>query len=123
MLSCMDDARLRRMLSKRLREARIRVYGGISQEAFANIVRVQQSQISRWESGESIPRLSELIRFAERCQTTPEELLRDLARPMASQVPLGLEFVEPQARPVIVKLIDLLRDKERGRTGRRSSAR
>ena len=119
MLFSMKGDRLRRELANRLRRARLDVYGDMSQADFAQLIRVGQSQISRWESAKSLPRVLELVRFAEKCNVTLEELISGLAEPTARQLRLPLEALGPDARPVVVKLIALLRTRETLRKARR----
>ncbi len=107
-----------------MRRARVTTWGPI-QKPCAEAMKVTQSQISRWESGESLPRITELIRFAEVCNVTLEELIGPL-KPVPSQLLLGLEA---DAQSAIVDLVEIIRKKtleaarrrkKRVATGRRS---
>jgi transcriptional regulator with XRE-family HTH domain len=121
MLFRIKEQRLRAELARRLRAARTDVYGSRSQARFAALIGVKQSQISRWESATSLPRLPDLIRYAERCNTTVEELLDGLSHPIAVQ-PRLLDRVEPEARGVVLRLIDLLEKRPSRRRRRARSA-
>lgn len=104
-----------------MRDARRACWGNQSQAEFARLLKVKRSQVTRWENGETLPRLPQLMRYAERCNTTVETLLKGFGRrPTAEQLPLGLEL-DPKARSVVVHLVDLLRERpaaERQRSNR-----
>lgn len=102
----MDEQRLLGELGHRMRLARLATYGPV-QKACADALKVTQSQISRWESGQSLPRVTELIRFAEACNTTLEELVGE-SKPVPRQLLLGLE---PAAQGAIVDLVEIIKKK------------
>src|SRR5437762_7911492 len=101
-----NERRLRAELARRLKTARTETYGARSQADFARRLGIRQSQISKWEGGVSFPRLPLLIQFAELCHRDVSDLIGDLATPAAFQEKLGLDRVEPEARGVVLRLID-----------------
>ncbi len=109
----MDEARFRADLARRMRQARIATWGPV-RRACAIAVRIPPSQISRWEAGETLPRLDDLVRFANACNTTVDHLLGRQARPLADQLLLGLDA---DAKAVVVDLVEYLR--ARGERGNR----
>jgi transcriptional regulator with XRE-family HTH domain len=54
-------AKLKRRVAKRLRELR----GAESQESFARRIGVEQTQVSGWETGRSMPGLESLIKIRQ----------------------------------------------------------
>ena len=101
---------MKKVIGGRLRRARLDAYGDIPQSEFARLIGVGQSQISRWESGSTFPRLPQLVRIAERCNVPLHEILEDVAKPAAIQLklPLAIDRLSPEARPVVLKLVRLL---------------
>jgi transcriptional regulator with XRE-family HTH domain len=102
-----------------MRAARIATWGPV-QERCAENLKIRQSQISRWESGQQMPGAYDLARFARACNKTVDELIGPTAAPaIAQQLLLGLE---PAAAAVVVDLVELLRNrtrvKKRGQRGR-----
>ena len=93
-----------------MRKARVATWGPV-QERCAEALGVRQSQISRWEAGQS-PNIYELYRFARACNVTVDQLLGPArTTPLAEQLLLGLE---PKAAAVVVELVEMLRRKRRG---------
>ncbi len=106
-----EEREFRQRLARKMRDARKACWGNQSQAEFARLLKVKRSQVTRWESGESLPRLPHLLRYAERCNTTAEALLKGFGRrPTIEQLPLGLDL-DPKARAVVVHLVDLLRER------------
>jgi transcriptional regulator with XRE-family HTH domain len=62
----------------RLRE--LRSAKGISQKALAEAAGVEQSQVSRWEKGESAPLVTSVAAIAKALGVTPGELFRTVRR-------------------------------------------
>ena len=87
-----------------MRAARIATWGPVQQRC-ADALHVEQSQISRWERGQS-PSPYDLARFARACNRTVEDLLPGRSTVVAEQLLLGLE---PKAAAVVVDLVALLR--------------
>ena len=50
---------------------------GMTQKELAEKLRVSQQNVSRWETGEVIPRLNKLKLIAEALECTIDELCRD----------------------------------------------
>lgn len=100
-------AALEREICRRMVDARNRT--GMSQHGLARVIDVSSTQVLRWERGDRLPGVIDLFRYAEGCGTTIEAIVGDLSRrPLAKQMPLGLDL-DPPARAVIIKLVDLLR--------------
>ena len=95
----------RKQLGRTMRKARLATYGPVLQHC-ADAARVGQSQISRWERGEALPRLDQLVAFANSCGTTVDALLGGLSKPRAEQLLLGLDV---EARTLVVELVHYLR--------------
>lgn len=57
-----------------IREKRLSL--GISQKELAEKLNVSQQAVSMWETGAKIPRTENLIRIAEICDCTVDELLK-----------------------------------------------
>jgi transcriptional regulator with XRE-family HTH domain len=95
----------RKQLGRAIRAARVGTYGPIQQRC-ADAIRVDQSQISRWERGESLPRLDQLVALANACGTTVDALLGGLSKPSSEQLLLGLDG---DARALVVGLVGYLR--------------
>ena len=55
----------------------LRLALGMTQEALASAVGVRKMSISRWESGQDIPRADRAIRLAEVLKCSVEELALD----------------------------------------------
>lgn len=91
-----------------MREARLATWGPVQQRC-ADALHVEQSQISRWERGQS-PSAYDLARFARACNRTVEDLLPGERAVVAEQLLLGLE---PKAAAVVVDLVQLLRKGKR----------
>jgi transcriptional regulator with XRE-family HTH domain len=105
----MDDRRFRADLAWKMKQARIATWGPVQSQC-ASALRIKQSQISRWESATTLPRLTDLVRFARATGTTVEDLLggsRSM-KPFATQLLLGLE---PEAQSVVVDLVEIIRTK------------
>jgi len=96
---------LRKQLGRAIRTARLDAYGP-TQQRCADAIRIEQSQISRWERGESLPRLDQLLAFANACGTTVDALLGRSSKPNAEQLLLGLNI---EAKTLVVDLVDYLR--------------
>ncbi len=62
-----------RELGNRIRQ--VRVNCGCSQERLAEYVGVSRTAVSRWESGDSEPKLQHLVRIAELLQVSSDTLL------------------------------------------------
>ncbi len=56
---------------------KIRIEKGISQENIATALGVSTATVSRWESGEFIPRAEKLVRLAELLGVTTDDLLKN----------------------------------------------
>lgn len=95
----------RKQLGRTIRKARLATFGPVQQRC-ADAVRIEQSQISRWERGEALPRLDQLMAFANSCGTTVDALLGGLSKPRAEQLLLGLDV---EARTLVVELVHYLR--------------
>jgi transcriptional regulator with XRE-family HTH domain len=107
----MDDGELKKTLSRRMRQVRESRWPHQSQAEFARLIRVRPSQILRWERGDTLPRLPQLVRYAQACGTSAERLLANIGRrPLPEQMPLPMPL-DPPARAVVIKLIDLLRER------------
>lgn len=116
----MDDARLKKTLSRQMREVRESRWPHQTQAEFARLIRVRPSQILRWERGDTLPRLPQLVRYAEACGTTAEKLLANIGkRPVAEQMPLPMRL-DPPARAVVIRLIDLLEERRASAPKRRA---
>ncbi|SRR5258708_4316589 len=104
-----DEIRFRRDLAQRIRSARVATWGP-KQSACAAALRIHQSQLSRWESGETMPRITELLRIAAACGTTLDELTRGHVQTAGTQLLLGLDA---DAQAAVVDLVDIIRKKTR----------
>jgi transcriptional regulator with XRE-family HTH domain len=71
-------------IDRRVRELRRRL--GMNQEAFGRLFGVDQSTVSRWESGRQIPEGATLIRMAEMAQQSPREFLGEVEIKAASTI-------------------------------------
>jgi transcriptional regulator with XRE-family HTH domain len=92
-----------------MRAARIATWGNVQQDC-ADVLGIRQSQIWRWERGQS-PGAYELMRFARASNRSVDELLGLPAKAhLAEQLLLGLE---PKAQAVVVDLVELLRKPRR----------
>lgn len=103
----LDETRFRRDLAQRIRSVRLATWGP-KQSVCADALRIQPSQISRWESGQTIPRVTELLRFAAACGTTLDELTRGHVPPAGTQLLLGLDA---DAQAAVVDLVEIIRRK------------
>ena len=103
----MNESRFRKELGRRMRNARIARWGP-KQSACALALRVEQSQISRWESGKTVPRLTELLPFAAACGTTLDELTSGFMKPTGVQLLLGLDS---DAQAAVIDLVEIIRRK------------
>ncbi len=56
---------------------RLRKEKNLSQEAFADIMKVSRQSVSKWELDQSHPEINKLIEIADYFQITLDELLRD----------------------------------------------
>ncbi len=77
-----------------MRRARIATWGPV-QERCAEALGIQQSQISRWEKGQS-PNIYELSRFARACNITVDHLLgpaRSVPWANLTQTRLGMPYL------------------------------
>jgi len=99
-----------------MQQARIATWGPICR-ACASATGIAASQISRWESGQTLPRLYDLVRFANACNTTVDDLLGRKTRPVADQLLLGLDA---EAKSVVVDLVEYLRERNGPRETRHS---
>jgi transcriptional regulator with XRE-family HTH domain len=109
--STMDDKDLKTALSRRMRAARQSRWPDQSQAEFARLIRVRPSQILRWERGDTLPRLPQLVRYAQACGTTAEQLFANIGRrALPEQMPLPMPL-DPPARAVVIRLIDLLQER------------
>ena len=107
----MDDKQIKAALSRQMREARRSRWPDQSQAEFARLIRVRPSQVLRWERGDTLPRIPQLVRYAQACGTTAEKLLANIGRrPLPEQMPLPMPLDAP-ARAVVIKLIDLLQER------------
>ncbi len=112
MLSCnMNEEVMRKQLAVRMKKARIDHWGP-KQANLARALKVSGSQISRWERGESTPRITELARFAAACNTPIDALLHGFSDVRGEQLLLDLE---PAARAVVVDLVEYLKRPRRVR--------
>lgn len=93
-----------------MKRVRVRYWGERSQSKVAALLGVAPSQVLRWENGDSEPRASDLIRFAEACNASPRDLVADLAEPVTQQLTLPFN-IDPDARRVVRHLVELLRDR------------
>jgi transcriptional regulator with XRE-family HTH domain len=87
--------------SARLRE--LREAAGIDQAELARRAKVEQSSISRWESGKREPGVSNLFALAEALGVDPAELLKPPTRqpeaPRRGRPPKSAEGEAPPRRP------------------------
>ncbi|MBI2773016.1 MAG: helix-turn-helix transcriptional regulator [Chloroflexi bacterium] len=109
----MDDALLAREIGRRLRQARVSVYGERSQSHLARLMKtVTQSDISRWEAGSRIPDVVQFVRFSEACGAPPTRLLRGLGSKITmEQQPLPLGAIDSSAAQLVRRLVLLLRER------------
>lgn len=108
-ISCdhVNEGEFRVDLGRRMQQARIATWGPV-RRACATATGIPASQISRWEAGQTLPRLYELVRFASACNTTVEDLLGRKPHPLADQLLLGLDA---EAKAVVVDLVEYLRER------------
>ncbi len=64
-------------MSLGLKIQRLRKSKNLSQEAFADIMKVSRQSVSKWELDQTYPEISKLIEIADFFQITLDELLRD----------------------------------------------
>lgn len=114
----MHEAKVRVELRKAIHRARVETYGP-KQVDFERATGISQSQISRWESGKTIPTVLQLIRVAEACNRTAEDLIVGLSEPEGAQLLLGLD---ERSQAVIVDLVALLKTRTYARIRSRNRA-
>jgi transcriptional regulator with XRE-family HTH domain len=102
-----------------MRATRVAAYGDRSQGHVARLMRVSQSDVSRWESGTRVPRVTDFIRFARACGVPPERILGGIAPTGAEQ--LALVDLDARAARTIRGLVGLLRERSAPRKSRRAS--
>ena len=112
----MEEARKTAIAAEvRRRMALARATTGLSQNALARRIDVSSTQVLRWERGDYLPGVLDLIAYAEECGTTAEQMLGDLSRhPTARQMSFSWPDLDPPARGVILRLVDLLRERSPG---------
>ena len=55
----------------------LRIVNNISQEKFASMLNVSRQSVSKWESGESLPQIDNVMEICELFKVTADELLND----------------------------------------------
>src|SRR5688572_5615147 len=98
----MDEEHIRLRLVTAMKRARTETYGPRPAD-FSRATNISPSQISRWESGKTLPTVIQLIRFAEHCQMSVEQLIQGLSEPKAERLLLGLD---EESQVVVVGLVD-----------------
>lgn len=104
-----DEPALRAEIGKRMRAARISVFGDNSLGVVADRMGVNRSVISRWETGVRSPSAVDFVRFARVLSQTPEKILAGIAPARVSQ--LALVGLDVPATKVVRRLVDLLRER------------
>ena len=65
------------MMSLGQKIQKLRKEKNLSQEAFADIMKVSRQSVSKWELDQTHPEMNKLIEIADYFQITLDELLRD----------------------------------------------
>lgn len=68
----------RRILARRLQRARKRI--PYTQQALADLLKLQREAVSRWEAARSMPRLDQVFPLMSILHVTPEELFATTSR-------------------------------------------
>lgn len=100
--SAEKEAERKRLLAETLRQRRIEL--GLKQEEVGARMGSEKSDVSRWETGASEPRISSLFRHLDALETT----LGDLADRM------GESGAEKKLTDVLSAALQLARDQEQG---------
>lgn len=104
-----EETTLRADIGKRMRTARIRVFGEDSLGVMADRLGISRSEISRWETGFRSPSAVDFVRFARVLSVPPEKILRGIAPARMHQ--LTLVGLDDPATKVVRRLVDLLRER------------
>jgi transcriptional regulator with XRE-family HTH domain len=74
------------MMSLGLTLQRLRKSKNLSQEAFADIMKVSRQSVSKWELDQTYPEINKLIEIADYYEVTLDELIRDKHDEMANNI-------------------------------------
>ena len=83
------ERKLRVELGSNLRRARREAE--LTQGKLADMLGVDQPQISKWEGGRTLPTILQLIDLAIACRRRPETLIEGLVAPTREQLSLALD--------------------------------
>ena len=107
----MDDPhQIAKELGRRMRNARVNVFGDRSLGLVAQRLSVDRSVISRWERDERTLSVTDFVRFAHAIGVAPEKLLAGIAPSLPEQQVLPLSGLDAPAATVVRRLVDLLRE-------------
>lgn len=113
-------SKVHRAVGTNMRQARVRRLGERSLRTVARRLGIEHSTISRWETGDTELRVTDLLAYAQACGVKPEELVAGILKPPAQQLVLDLD---PPVGRAVLRLVDVLKERKSIPTRRASNAR
>jgi transcriptional regulator with XRE-family HTH domain len=107
------DLSIAKQVGERMRDMRVGVFGEKSKTHLAGLIGVQQSDISRWESGERVCTVAQAVRFAKACGRDATQLFSGIVPALAEQELLPLHGVDAPAAELLRDLVEMLKTRTR----------